>query len=267
MFETEYRKEMEEMGPSRAEMERLKRVLREGGRRTRPVRRGVLAAAVLCGVLAISALAVSPGLREQLSGLLGGYAAYTQPVEDTVCVVDGIELRVLSAMADSATVKVYAQVRDLTGQDRLSPDLAVSCVIQRAEEAKEGHEGASTTHGGKCVAFDETTGTALLELSAWGAYDGRSWSGGREEMVLRVFSLYPRGYASDALEVECTLPLELEILPSRVVALSGTVGTVRLKELYLSELGPSLLFEQEAESVLQYQPFAVYLADGTVCFP
>ena len=255
------------MGPSRAEMERLKRVLREGGRRTRPVRRGVLAAAVLCGVLAISALAVSPGLREQLSGRLGGYAAYTQPVEDTVCVVDGIELRVLSAMADSATVKVYAQVRDLTGQDRLSPDLAVSCVIQRAEEAKEGHEGASTTHGGKCVAFDETTGTALLELSAWGAYDGRSWSGGREEMVLRVFSLYPRGYASDALEVECTLPLELEILPSRVVALSGTVGTVRLKELYLSELGPSLLFEQEAESVLQYQPFAVYLADGTVCFP
>ena len=119
-----------------------------------------------CAALFATALAVSPGLREQLSGLLGGYAAYTQPVEDAACVVDGIELRVLSAMADSATVKVYAQVRDLTGQDRLSPDLEVSCVIQRAEEAKEGHEGASTTHGGKCVAFDETTGTALLDQLA-----------------------------------------------------------------------------------------------------
>ena len=81
MFEEEYRKEMDEMVPSREEMERLKQVLREGGRRTRPVRRGVLVAAVLCGVLAISALAVSPCLREQLSGLLGSYTAYTQPVE------------------------------------------------------------------------------------------------------------------------------------------------------------------------------------------
>ena len=240
------------------------------GAPARPRRRALpraLAVAAACAALFASALAVSPGLTERLFGILGSYAAYTQPVEDAVCVVDGIELRVLSAMADNAVVKVYAQVQDLTGQGRLGPDLEVNCVIQRAEDAKEGHEGASTTHGGECVAFDETAGTALLELSAWGAYDGRSWSGGQEEMVLRVFSLYPQGYASGALEFACTLPLELEILPSRVVALSGTVGTVRLKELYLSELGPSLLFEQEAESVLQYQPFAVYLADGTVCFP
>ena len=56
----------------------------------------VLAAAAACTALFATALAVSPGLREQLSGLLGGYAAYTQPVEDAACVVDGIELRVLS---------------------------------------------------------------------------------------------------------------------------------------------------------------------------
>ena len=80
----------------------------------------------------------------------------------------------------------------------------------------------------------------------------------------REDGLYDRDKADEDLRKQL---YELEILPSRVVALSGTVGTVWLKELYLSELGPSLLFEQEAESVLQYQPFAVYLADGTVCFP
>lgn len=242
--------------------------IEERGRWPRVLRRSALAGLCACLALAVTAVAVSPTLREALDGFLGGFTAYTQSVEGAA-VADGIEIKVISAMADSAVVKVYAEARDVSGQNRLTPGLDVWGVIRRTQDPdKAGNEGNSTTGGGKCVGFDEATGAALLEFSTWGSYTGGSGDGVPEEMELVVLGVYPEGFGRGGLgEKNWYLPLDVEVLPSREVTLSGRVGTAELLKLYLSPLGPTLLFEQEAESVTQYEPLAVYLADGTVLLP
>ena len=67
-------------------------------------------AAVL--ILTGSALAISPTLREKLSRALGLFEAYTTPFEDASAVDQGVEIRLLSAMADEYTVRIYLEVQD-----------------------------------------------------------------------------------------------------------------------------------------------------------
>lgn len=251
--------------------ERVRSMLKEvqeRGRWPHVLRRGALIGLAACAALVMTAVAVSPTLREALDGFLGGFAPYTQSVEGAV-VANGIEIRVVSAMADRAVVKVYAEARDVSGQNRLTADLDVWGIIDRSETPdKAGNEGNSTTGGGKCVGFDEAAGTALLEFSTWGSYTDGPEGGKLEGMELIVLGIYPEGFSrGHAGEENWTLPLSIEVMPSREVALSGKIGTATLLELYLSPMGPTILFEQEAESITQYKPFAVYLSDGTVLFP
>ena len=141
--------------------------------------------------------------------------------------------------------------------------------VERPEEDGKGEqEGNSRTMGGKCVGFDPESGTALLEFGTWGTYFSAAADGGLEGMELLVLGIYPDGLGRGKIgEDHWRIPLDIKILSSREVALSDMIGTVRLRTLYLSPLGPSILFEQEVESLLQYSPLAVYLSDGTVLFP
>lgn len=82
------------------------------------IRTGVIAAA-LCGVLAVSALAASPTLRQALDGLLGGFEPYAQQVEGISVTDQGIQMTVLRSVADSENGRVYLEIRDLEG-DRLT---------------------------------------------------------------------------------------------------------------------------------------------------
>ena len=127
----------------------------------RPRRRLHAAAAVAAALaLTVSAGALSPGIRGMLSEALGGFRDYAQEVQTEAVVDQGIEIKVLSAMADSTATVVYAQARDLTG-DRLNDDsLRVDgSILNRTDAA-----GTSALSWSEYVGYDEETGAALLKF-------------------------------------------------------------------------------------------------------
>lgn len=254
-----YRREMDRIGADEEQADRILAALRTRNRRL-PLRRGckVLLAAAICAAMTLTALAVSPDLRAQLAQVLGGYAPYAQSVEGAVCTENGVEIRVISAMADSSMVKIYAEARDISGQNRLSVDMKVSSVINRAKPQSPA-ETRSFVIGGRCVGYDPSTGTALLECGAWGT--GTQDLNG---MRLSILGLEPDGDES-LRETRWDLDLEVERLAERKIALDTALAGVTIKELRLSALGPT--FRTEGEATLSRIPLTVWLADGTVVHP
>ncbi len=115
-------------------------------------------AAALCAALAVTALAVSPTLREALQNALGLFGPYSQEVEGLCAVDQGIEVKVISALSDGNTAKVYYEVRDLSG-DRLDgflyDDLKLMPASYDAPWVSFGGGGDLT------IEYDEETKTAL----------------------------------------------------------------------------------------------------------
>ena len=66
MFEEEYRKEMEAVGPDREQMERLLAAMEQKGRRPRPLRRTILLVAAACAAMVMTVVASAPTLRDTL---------------------------------------------------------------------------------------------------------------------------------------------------------------------------------------------------------
>ncbi|WP_419019878.1 hypothetical protein [Intestinimonas butyriciproducens] len=151
MFEEEYRKEMEAVGPDREQMERLLAAMEQKGRRPRPLRRTILLVAAACAAMVMTVVASAPTLRDTLEEFLGGFAPYAQPVEAAACTANGIEIKVISAMADRARVKVYAQARDVTGQNRLRADMDVWGGRRTAGRGRKGGAGGEFPHNGRQV--------------------------------------------------------------------------------------------------------------------
>ena len=75
--------------------------------------KGALIAAAACMALLCTAFAASPGLRNMLAEALGGFAPYAHEQEGKTYVIDGIEFKVVSALADDFTVRAYVEARDL----------------------------------------------------------------------------------------------------------------------------------------------------------
>lgn len=116
---------------------------RRTGRRRGPVR-VLLSAAALCVLCVVSALALSPGLRDTLAQMLGGFEPYSQTVEGVAVVDQGIEVRVVSALVDDSGGAIYLAVTDLTG-DRL--------------EAGIGLDNYTA------ISYDTETGSALFKIN------------------------------------------------------------------------------------------------------
>ena len=160
-----YRKEMEAVGPSTGQMERLLTAIREEApvRRPAPLRHALVAAAV-CAALTLTALAVSPSLREALAASLGLFEPYSQSIEGLSVVNQGIEVRVVSALSDGNTAKVYYEMQDLTG-DRLDEFTIDNVSILPKNWGKEGGPqwaaAGSVAYGG-LVQYDPATKTALM---------------------------------------------------------------------------------------------------------
>lgn len=139
------------------------------------------AAAVL--LLTASALALSPTLRSQLTQVLGNFGPYSQRIEAGTAADQGYEVQVLSAVTDQYRLKLYVQVRDLTGRRMTDGEIRLVCRIGRETQTL-------TTHG-RCVGYDPDSHTALFEVSEF----WEEASGLEEELTLEVISMWPRYYS------------------------------------------------------------------------
>lgn len=267
------------MGPDEGQVARLLAMM-DGGEKPRRAGyrrvRAVLLAAAVCAALAATAVAVSPTLQEQLAGLLGGFGAYSQRVEGVSCVENGVEITVLSAMADTSMVKVYAEARDLSAENRLSGAMDVFGGVSRERPEPETTVwGGSTAVEGECVGFDAEAGAALLEFSVWGTPEIE-----RDGLSLTVIGLYPNGLggengigAGENAEGEIwKMPLTVEKAPERVceageaITLESDLGTCLLRQVLISPLGVSV--RTDGEGGAYQEELKVTLTSGeTVILP
>lgn len=164
MLHNEYKREMERLGPGQEELNRLYTMIegRAPVRRTKRLGRRAAAVILACAALAATAAAASPTVWEVLQARLGPFAPYAQTIEGAVCTDQGIELQVLSALADDVQGWIYLSVRDVEG-DRLNERLRLYGSLK--VEIPEGIGSNISNLGGgnlKLLSYDTDTKTALL---------------------------------------------------------------------------------------------------------
>lgn len=150
MFPTDYKREMDALEPSRAAMDRLE-ALTKGEAEVKQVRRfgrRAVVALTLCAALAVSALAAGTGIWQSISARQGPFSQIAQTIHGALCTDQGIEVQVLSALADDVRGQVYFTVRDVTG-DRLDRQLTLKAT-------------ADSDIGGELVEYDPESRTALF---------------------------------------------------------------------------------------------------------
>lgn len=160
MFERDYQQEMERISLPPDAMARIAEAMAAEPvvpPRRRPKLRVFLIAAALCIAVTATALAASPGLREQLFEALGDFAPYSREIDKSSAVDQDFEISVLSAVTDRYRLKLYVQVRDLTRERMIDENTKIWCKVQR----DTGEENVLSN----CVAFDPDTHTALFEIN------------------------------------------------------------------------------------------------------
>lgn len=160
MFERDYQQEMERISLPPDAMARITEAMAAEPAvpsRRCPKLRVFLIAAALCIAVTATALAASPGLREQLFESLGDFAPYSREIDKSSAVDQDFEISVLSAVTDRYRLKLYVQVRDLTGERMIDENTKIWCKVQR----DTGEENVLSN----CVAFDPDTHTALFEIN------------------------------------------------------------------------------------------------------
>ena len=227
----------------------------------------VLIAAALCAALLCTAFAASPELRGMLAEALGGFAPYAQGQEGEAYVIDGIEFRVVSALADDFTVRAYVEARVLEGDrlDRLVPNEtgAVFGLVDIPTKDMGSSEGmGGFVMGGTCVGYDAETKTALLAVTSWGQVMADDLSGS----VVRLFDLNAGpGHQTIWENTEnVTFPVEIKPIPS-VTADAELAAAMQAEEVRISSLGLSVIFKGDGA----WHRFAgtnvsVRLSDGTL---
>ena len=105
-------------------------------------------ALALCAVLMVSALAAGSSIWQSISARQGPFSQIAQTIHGAVCTDQGIEVQVLSALADDVRGQVYFTVRDVTG-NRLDRQLTLKPT-------------ADSDIGGNLVEYDPESRTALF---------------------------------------------------------------------------------------------------------
>lgn len=176
MFRTEYKREMDALEPSWEAMARLEG-LTKGENVEKPVkhfsRRAVIALA-LCAALAVTAVAAGPSVWSALSEHLGPFGAWVVPLTGSSTSA-GVELEVVGVLSDGACARFYLTARDQRGGR-----------LDRHTDAIFDLEGARSW-GARCLAFDEESGTLLLELETLGL-------SGETPLTLTGGTLIPNSY-------------------------------------------------------------------------
>lgn len=180
---------MERIGPRPEQLERLRQMI-NGGMETKPQRRlGRRAAVILvCTALTVTAAAAAvPTMREALRAYLGAFAPYAQTIDGAVCVDQGIEVQVLSAISDDLEARFYLAVRDVE-QDRLNEFLRLDGSLTAGEAKDGGTELPRSVIGGyssnyfDLISYDPETKTALVSTRIF--YHGTSRPTGDAELSL-----------------------------------------------------------------------------------
>ena len=174
-MKSEYRREMERIGPRPEELERLYQMI-EGGTEMKTAKKlgGRMAVILACVALMVTAAAAAavPSARGALQAYLGRFAPYAQTIDEVVCTDQGIEVEVLSAVSDDLEARFYLAVRDVE-EDRLDECLQLNGTLV-AGEAKDPDgaflgtaEGFSIVGGFSAgyfefISYDPETKTALF---------------------------------------------------------------------------------------------------------
>ena len=163
MFRTEYKREMDALEPNGEAMARLEGLTRgeAGGKPGKRFGRRAAVALALCAVLAATAVAAGPSVWSALAEHLGPFGPYGQKLEG-VQIVNGIEVKLLEAVTDGYSARVYYTLTDLEG-DRLSENTVVSGGVNGASL------GAVSRVEGRVISYDPDTRTLLVEKTLMGA--------------------------------------------------------------------------------------------------
>ena len=210
----------------------------------------VIMAAVL--ILTGSALAISPTLREKLSRALGLFEAYTTPFEDASAVDQGVEIRLLSAMADEYTVRIYLEVQDHTGTQ---PMENICDILIDFLTPKEGTEIRGMTSGTKLLGYEEDTHTALVELHA----AGENYSQMRDWNLCIDGIAFYYGGRRESIYGTWEIPFTLTPLETRTVSLDAGDHS-DFHTLKISPIG--IVLEGGPDSFIQTDNMNVVFADG-----
>lgn len=238
----------------------------KGKRRRLGLVKGALIAAAACILLVGTAFAASPGLRDILAEALGGFAPYVQEQNSDVYRWNGFEFKALSAMADEITVRAFVQVTDLEGRDRL--DVHSEAYREEFPFVDLGglDSDVETTSGNGrsgIKQYDAAAQTAIMEVSSW-ARISKELSGAK----VRIDTV--KNMMDDPWHPAVSIPLDVEIMPSRTVLRDIDVGEVPVEEVRISALSMTLSWEKiydyipQSESDLMSVKMAVEMKDGVV---
>lgn len=255
-FEQDYRDGLDGLRFSNEVKERMMKNLTnqtgQGSAKRHSVRplRTALIAACLCVALVGTALASSAGLREMLAAALGNFAPYAQEQEGVPYVIDGIEFRVKSVLADNFTVRAYVEARDVAGDifdkidditipTRISGEVDVPTIT----EWLDPNSSESWSTMAECLGYDEETKTALLVVSTWKLLPEDISSAAVEVSYMNsyrtgAYEMVWRNTERTTIPVEVT-PVESVVLDSDSALVSG-LGAA---EVRLSPLGLTFIFE------------------------
>ena len=163
MFRDEYRKEMDQVIWNEEQRERLRQVMARPNSRPRRLTRRAVAAAAVAAALVLSAVAAGGSVWHVIRAKQGPFSEIAQTVQGAVCTDQGIEIQVLSALADDVRAEIYFTVRDTAG-DRLDDQLT----LHRAEDSDMS---------GRLVEYDADSHTALF-MASLSNYTPQAQSGG-----------------------------------------------------------------------------------------
>ena len=163
MFRDEYRKEMDQVIWNEAQRERLRQVMAQPNGRPRRLTRRTVAAVAVAVALVVSAVAAGTSAWQTIRAKQGPFSEIAQTIQGAVCTDQGIEIQVLSALADDVRAEIYFTVRDTT-ENRLDDQLT----LHRAEDSDMS---------GHLVAYDPASHTALF-MASLSNYSPQTQTGG-----------------------------------------------------------------------------------------
>lgn len=209
MFKDDYRRDMDALTLGAERKANILHAMEEEKAMKRTIGRTILIAAALCVALAVTALAVSPGLREALAAALGSFAPYSQEPQGIKAVDQGIEVKVVSALSDGNVIRLYFTAQDLEG-DRL--DEYTSTNFQIKPPSTDGRWKSGTLYRSELVSYDKETKTALFTTGLVG--DGLPLSDLTINAMAQVFTPGHHEFRFDLPDLEAPETVRSKMLDS-----------------------------------------------------
>ena len=197
----------------------------------------------------------------------------SQEQEDKTYIIDGLEFKVKSVLADDFTIRAYVEVRDPEGDifDKID-DITIPTRVSGGVDVPFVHEWLapdateSWMSGAECLSYDAESRTALLVVSTWKAMP--------EDMTeaavqVRAMNSYLTGDYEEVWRNRWnrTIPVEVKQVETTVLGKdTALVSGLGAEEARLSPLGLTLIFpdyEIDREDI-RTAGVSVKLADGSV---